>query len=138
RPALAFGLLPQQHLARQLDAIVLVDGDHLHLDLVAKFDNVLDLPDILVVQFADVAEAIAARGDLDEGSEVLDRGDLALVDLADADFFRQGLHLGTGGLGASGVAVRDLDQTRVVDIELGPRLLLDGLDGLAAGAYQQT
>src|SRR5262245_54283754 len=58
RPAaLALGLLAQQRLARQLDAVVLVDGDHLHLDLVADLDHVLDLADVLVVQLADVAQA---------------------------------------------------------------------------------
>ena len=51
--------------------------------LVADLAHVVDLVDVLVVQLADVAQAVAARQDLDEGAEVLDRRDLALVDLAD-------------------------------------------------------
>src|SRR5205807_8193056 len=96
RAALALGLLAQQGLARQLDAVVLVDGDHLDLDPVADLDHVLDLADVLVVQLADVAQAVAARGDLDEGPEVLDRRDLPLVDFADPDLLGQRLDLGPG------------------------------------------
>src|SRR5262249_44019279 len=86
----------------------------------------------------DVAQAVAPRRDLDEGPEVLDRGHLALVDLADADLLGQGVHVGQGGLGAGGVHVRDVDRAVVLDVQLGAGLLLDGLDGLAAGADQQA
>ena len=72
-----------RRLARQLDAVLVVDGDHLDLQLVADLADVFDLADVLVVQLADVAQAVAARQDLDEGAEVLDRRDPALVDLAD-------------------------------------------------------
>src|SRR5205823_4843833 len=72
-------LVAQQHLARQLDPVVLVDGDHLDHQLIADLAHVLDLADVLVVQLADVAQALAARQDLQEGPEVLDRGDLPLV-----------------------------------------------------------
>src|SRR5207248_907940 len=86
----AFGrrvLVSQHRLARQFHAVVLVDGDDLHLDLVADAHHVFDLADVLVVQLADVAQSIAAGRDLDEGAEILDRRDLALVDLADANLF---------------------------------------------------
>jgi hypothetical protein len=98
-------LLAHQGLARQLDAIVLVDGDHLHLHLVADLAHVVDLADILVVQFADVAQPVAARQDLDEGAEVLDRGYSSFVDLADLDLFGDGLDLEPGRLGPGRVAV---------------------------------
>src|SRR5262249_40918810 len=126
------------HLARQLDAVVLVDGDHLHLQLVADLDHVLDPPDVLVVQLADVAQAVAARDDLDEGAEVLDRGDLALVDLADADLLGQRLDVHLGGRGPGGVVVRDVHRAVVLDVDLGAGRLLDALDGLAARADQQA
>ena len=66
--------------------------------------DVLDLVDVLVVQLADVAQAVAAGQDLDEGAEVLDRRDPALVDLADAHLLGQRLDLELGRLGAGGVA----------------------------------
>src|SRR5262249_6358610 len=39
------GRLAQQRLTRQLDAVVLVDGDHLHLQLVADLDHLVDPAD---------------------------------------------------------------------------------------------
>ena len=61
-----------------------IDGNHLDIELVANLDHVIDLADVFVVQLADVAQTIPAGDDLDESAEVLDRGDLTLVDLADA------------------------------------------------------
>src|SRR5262249_22138987 len=137
-PALALGLLPQQRLARQLDAVVLVDGDHLHLDLVAELDHVLDLADVLVIQLADVTQTVAARRDLDEGPEILDRGDLTLVDAADADLLGDRLHLGPRRFGLGAVHVPDKHRAIVLDVDLRAGLLLNGLDRLAAGTDQQT
>src|SRR5262249_54134212 len=76
-------LLPQQGLARQLDAVLVVDRDHLHLKDVADLAHILDAPDVLVVELADVAQPVAARQDLDEGAKLLHTRHLALVDLAD-------------------------------------------------------
>src|SRR3712207_9074154 len=67
--ALGAPLLAQQRLARQLDAVVLVDGDHLDLQPVAHLAHVLDLADVLVVQLADVAQAVPAGQDLDRSEE---------------------------------------------------------------------
>src|SRR5262249_24045275 len=127
RPA---GLLAQQSLARQLDPILIVDGDDLDLHDVANLANVLDLVHVLVVELADMAQAVAAGQDLDESAEVLDGGDPAFVDLADAHFFGKRLDLGAGGLGAFGVEVGDVDCAVVVDVDLGAGGLLDALDRL--------
>src|SRR5205809_690756 len=83
------------------------------------------------------ATPLAARRDLDEGPEILDRGDLALVDAADADLLGEGLHLGPRRLGLGAVHVRDEDGAVILDVELRPRLLLNGLDRLAARADQE-
>ena len=96
------------------------------------------MSDVLVVQLADVAQAVPARQDLDEGAEVLDRGDPALVDLADLHLLGQRLDLGLGGLGAGGVQVRNVNGAVVLDVDLGAGRLLDALDGLAARADQQA
>ena len=62
--------------------------------------HVVDPADVPVVQFADVAQPVAARGDLDERPELLDRRHLAVVDLADLDLGGQRLDLPPGRLGA--------------------------------------
>src|SRR5262249_26472002 len=123
----------QQRLARQLDAVLIVDGDHFDLHDVADLADAFDLVHVLVVELADVAEAVAAGEDLDEGAEVLDRSDTALVDLADLDLLGDGFDLGLGGFGAGGVDVRDVYRAVVVDVDLGAGHFLNALDVLAAG-----
>src|SRR5262245_7902879 len=44
-------LLAKQGLARQLHAVVLVDGDHFHVEHVAYFADILDPTDVFVIQF---------------------------------------------------------------------------------------
>src|SRR5262245_55248215 len=97
--------LVQQRLARQFHAVLIVDGDHFHLEHIADLAHVLDAIDIRHIQFADVAKTIAARQNLNEGAEFLDRGNPALVHLADANLFGQRLDLGLGGFGAGRVHV---------------------------------
>src|ERR1700681_1273586 len=93
RRRLAGFLLAQYRLARQLDAVLIVDGDHLDLHDVADPADRVHLVHELVVQLADVAQTVPARQDLDERAEILDRRDLALVNLADANFLAQRLDL---------------------------------------------
>ena len=95
--------LGQGGLARQLDAVLVVDGDHLDQHRVADPADVGDARDVAVGQLADVAQAVLAGQDLDEGAEVLDRGDPALVDPADLDALGHGLDLVAGRLGPRGV-----------------------------------
>src|SRR5436190_1207964 len=59
-------LLPEHRLSRQLDAVLIIDRDHLHLQDIADFADVFHLVDVLVVQLADVAQAVTAGKDLDE------------------------------------------------------------------------
>ena len=92
-------LLAQHRLARQLDAVLIVDGDDLDLHDIADLADVLDLVHVLVVQLADVAQAVAAGQDLDEGPEILDRRHPSLVDLADAHLLGQRLDLHAGRFG---------------------------------------
>src|SRR5439155_23207077 len=56
----ALVLLAQERLARQLDAVLVVDGDDLDLQDVAHLAHALYLVHVLVVQLADVAPAVAA------------------------------------------------------------------------------
>src|SRR6516164_11337443 len=83
----------EEHLARQLDPVLIVDGDDLDLQLVAHLAHAINSVHELVVQFADVAQAVAPGKNFDEGAEVLDRSHPALVNLADLDLLGDGFHL---------------------------------------------
>src|SRR5207247_7147141 len=69
---------------------------------------------------------------------VLDRGDPAIVYLADAHFFGEGFDLGFGSLRAGSIHVRDVHRAVVVDVDLGARRFLNTLDGFAARTDQQA
>jgi hypothetical protein len=71
--------------------------------------------------------------DLDEGAEVLDRGDAPLVDPADLDPLGHRLDLVAGRLDPGGVEPGEGDDAGVLDVDLGPGLLLEGPDRLAPG-----
>src|SRR5260370_41127160 len=117
---------------------MLIDGDHFYLQNVADFADVVNLTDVLVVQFTDVTETVAAGQDFDEGPKVLDRRHFALVDLADADFLGKRLYLGLGGFGAGRFHVRYVDGAVVLDVDFGAGRFLNALDRFAAGTDQQA
>src|SRR6185503_8319612 len=75
-------LVAQHGLAAQPDPIA-VHVDHLHQDLLAFLDLVLDFLDAMLGDLGDVEQAFHAGEDLDEGPEVGDAGDLAQVGLPD-------------------------------------------------------
>ncbi len=62
-------LFTQQRLPRQFHAVMLVDGDHLDLDMVADLANIIDLTDVFVVQLTNMTEAVAAGQNLDESRQ---------------------------------------------------------------------
>src|SRR5260370_383939 len=128
----------QQHLARQLDPVLVVDGDDLDLQPIADLAHAIDLVNELVVQLADVAQAVAAEENFDERPEILDGGDAAFIDLADLDFLGDGFDLGLGLLGAGGAGVGDVHGAVIVNIDLGAGAFLDALDVLAARADQHA
>lgn len=68
--AFAFRRRRKQRLAGKLHAVLVVDPDHLHGDLVADLNHLLDAADVAVVEFRDVAEPVAARSDLDERARI--------------------------------------------------------------------
>jgi hypothetical protein len=81
-----------------------------------------------------VAHAVGARGDLDEGAEVLGGDDLAVVDGAGLDLFADGGDLGLGVLDLEAVGAGDDDGAVVLDVDADAVLVLEGADGLAARA----
>ena len=89
-------------------------------------------------QLGDVDQAVAAREDVDERTELGDVHDAARVDLADLGRGRVEDELdlapGLGDLQAVGRADRDrADHAVVVDGDVGAGLLLDRVDDLALG-----
>src|SRR5438132_196708 len=59
-------LLAQHGLARQLDPVLIVDGDDFHLHPIADLAHAVYALDVLVVELADVAQAVAARQDFNK------------------------------------------------------------------------
>ncbi len=86
--------------------------------MIANLANVLHLVHILIVEFANVAESVAAGQDFDEGAEVLDGCHLAIVDLANFHLLRQRFDLGLGSLGAFSFGMGDKYRAVVVDVDL--------------------
>ena len=88
----------QKDLAGEFDAVLIVDSDHLDLDRIADIDDVGHRLDETVGEFTDVQQAVLAGSDLNKGTEVLDRDDLAGVDAADLDVLGHRLHMGQRGV----------------------------------------
>jgi hypothetical protein len=74
----------EQFLDGQLDAAALIHVQHLDLDLVTLGEMIRDILDALVGDLRDVQQAVLARQDVDEGTEVHDALDRCpFVDRAD-------------------------------------------------------
>src|SRR5260370_4676191 len=132
------GLFTKHRLAGKLDPVLVVDGDYLDLHDVTDLADAVHPIDVLVVQLADVAQAVAPRKNLDKGAEILDAGHASFVDFADADFLGQGFDLELGGFGAGRVKVRDKYRAVVIDIDLGAGGFLNALNGLTARSDEQA
>src|SRR6476659_1673683 len=127
---------------RQLAAVV--DLADLDLDLLADRDDVLDVLDPLAAgqraQLADVQQAVLAREQRDERTEVRRLDDGAEVALADLRHrrVRDAVDDRTGGLGGLAVGRTDVDRAVVLDGDLGAGVVLDLVDDLALGADDLT
>src|SRR3954453_7497264 len=127
---------------RQLAAVV--DLTDLDLDLLADQDDVLDVLDPLATgqrtQLADVQQAVLAREQRDERTEVrgLDHGaEVALADLRHRRV-RDAVDDRAGSLGGLAVGRTDVDRAVVLDRDLGAGVVLDLVDDLALGADDLT
>ncbi len=87
----------------QAHATLTVDFEHLHAHHIAFLQLVADALDALVGDLRDVHEAVAARQDRDERTEVHQARDLAFVDATDFDVRRDQLDA-TLGFAARGTA----------------------------------
>ncbi len=86
-------------LAGELDAALVVDGDDLDADRLAHLHFFADGFEEAIGELGNVAEAVLAGDDFDEGAEILDAGDLAVVDFADLDVFGEAFDFFAGLLG---------------------------------------
>ena len=96
------------------------------------------LPTYSFGQFADVAQAIAARQDLDEGTKVLDARDPAVVDLADLHAGSQGIDSGQALFGGSLIGGSHGDRAVFFDVDRAAHFFLNAANRLATGTNQQA
>ena len=94
----------------------------------------LDLAHALLVELADVHQAVGAGQDLDEGAEVGQALDQAHVELADLGLGGEALDDVDGLLGQQAVGRGDVDRAVVLDVDGHAGLRGDAPDGLAARA----
>ena len=123
---------------RQLDAVLIIDSDDLHFELVADLADIADRLHEAFGQFADVAQAVLTGSDLDEGTEVLDRADGPVVDATHLDLFGDGFDAGESVFTTDLIGTRDQHLAVVGHVDLRLGLLLDRADVLSAGANQQA
>src|SRR5262245_7458619 len=125
-------LVDQAH--RQADLAARIDLEQLDLDLLALGQDVADVLDPLVLDLADVNQAVLAGHEGHERAEIDDAGDLAGVDGAGFRLRDDAVDPLTGSLDLRQVGRADLDQALVVDVDLGAGGGDDLADDLAAGA----
>src|SRR5262249_32793646 len=124
--------LPNRGPAAQLHAVLLVDEDDLHVHHVAHLADVVDAVDVFVRQLADVAQAIFAGQNLDEGAKVFYAGHPSVVDLADLHRLGERFDATHGRLGAFRFVAGDRHRAIVLDFDRRAGLFLDGANRLAA------
>src|SRR2546422_6436869 len=135
-PRLPAFVLFEGLLARQSNLPRLVHLEHLDVDHVALLDDVGHLADTLVGELGDVYEAVRARKNLDEGSEIDHLADRAAIDLADLGLRGEAPDAVDRPLHRVAVARGDVHRTVVLNVDLDPGFLDDGTDHLAARADQ--
>ena len=123
--------------AAEFDAAAFVDHEAFDPHFVADLADVFNRTDAGVGKFGDVAEAVFAGDDFDEGAEFFDAGDGAFVDLAFFGFGGDGGDFADGDFEGFGVVGEDLDDAKAVgffDVDLGAGEFGDAADVFAAGA----
>src|SRR4030042_4051479 len=123
----------QCFLPAETDLTLLVHLQHLDHHLVPLAEDVGDLVHPLTGELRDVQKTLRSGQDLDEGAEIHDLLDRALVDLADLRVLGQPLHHGHGPGGRFRVAGGDGHRAVILYVDLDTRLRHDLADVLAAG-----
>src|SRR3989338_6420593 len=126
-------LVAQDRLAAEPDTVS-VHVDHLHQDLLALLDLVLDLLDAVLRDLGDVRQALHPGKNLHEGPEVGDARDFAEAGLADLRLGRDLLDDLDRLEGRVLVHRGDVDAAIVLDVDLAAGPLDDRAEHLAARA----
>src|SRR5262249_42199054 len=109
-------------------------------EFVAEIENVFNALDTLALtELRDMDQAVTPGEDVDERPELGDVDDLAGIDRADFGLGRIEDELDAPARFVDGIAVArpngdGADGAVVVDVDVGARLLLQGVDDLALGA----
>ena len=128
------GGLSQDSLAAQADLVGRFDAEHLHQDLLAHFQLVVDVLDPIIGHFRNMKQALGSRKDLDKGAEIYQTSDRPKVGLAHFRFHDQIVDDPNCLLGRFRVRRGDIDLAVVVNVDLDPGLLDNPPDYLAAGS----
>lgn len=123
--------LTKNYFSGKLDAIMFINCYHFDFDDIANLANFFNLADELVFEFTDMAKAITTGQNFDEGAEILDGGNFALIDFANLDFLGDGFNLRPGCFSTLGIAVRDEYSAIVLDIDFCTSRFLDAFDVFA-------
>ena len=131
---IAFGL-GQEGLAAELDlAVLLVEGDDLHLELVAFLDETFEGGGMAPLVLADVHQAFLAGQELHEGAKLDNRDDLGIEDITNLGDGADVLDPLEGGSDVVLVRRGNVDNAELAflfDIDDGVGLGLNLLDDLA-------
>src|SRR5712671_433133 len=117
---------------RKPDFAAAIDVEHLDVDFVALVQDVLDAADSFVGNLADVEESVGAGHYFDEGAELDDFADRAVIDLADFRLRGNRLDHLDRLFHRDPVSRRDQHGSVIFDIDLASGLLDQAADNLAA------
>src|SRR4029078_3008452 len=112
--------------------------DHQHLHLIADAADIADGVDVAGRELADMHQTVAAWQNLDEGAEILDARNAAVVDLADLDGGGAGFDRSQSGVGPFAIGAGDRDRAVVLDFDDASGRFLDAADILAAGTDEHA
>jgi len=120
---------------RDFDFAFFVEADDDNFEGVADFDDVGGVIDVLPIETANVAKAIAVAEEVHEGAIVFDAGNFAFEDFADLGFANDVIDRGLGLFNHLFLHVVEGDGSVVLDVDLDVVALgNDVIDDFAAGA----
>ena len=131
-------LLQKHGLAAELHTILLVDSNDLHPHNVADPADISHTAYIFSRQLADMAEAVFAGNEFNEGAKVLHARHPTLVDAANLDRRGECFDLRHGSHRPFRIVAGHRHRAVILDLDAGAGRLLNGTDRLAARTDQEA
>ena len=128
----------QESLAAQLNATVLIDIDHLHLDRLANLHVLKNILDKAVSELGDVAHAVGAWHQLHECAELFDRDNFAFEHGANLDLGAKRFDFQFGLRRFGRVGTRDEHGSVFFHVDLRAGSLLKRADCFSAWTNELT